>query len=109
MPETPTLWEKLFKLSPAVVRSFILTLVGLAASVGVVAIDDKQTSLIVNFVLAFFALGAGLVIKPAVTPNAKVVIRDETPLASVSTLVPGDAVPAAASNAEILDAAKVAA
>lgn len=98
-------WVRFFTLQPALVRGFLLTLFGLLASAGVLVIDDKMVSLIVNFALAFLGLGAAVVIKPSVTPNAKVVVRDETPLASISTLVAGDATPSGVSPSQVTRAA----
>lgn len=105
MVNEATFFTKLFALQPAVVRGFIVTVIGLiAASTGAV-IDDKTTTLIITFVMSLLGIGAALFIKPAVTPNAKVVVADDTPLDTVSTLKSGPAV-SNASDADILAAAK---
>jgi hypothetical protein len=93
MEETEaTWWEKLLKLDPALVRGFIVTVVGLIGAVLKVTVLEGTVDDIVTFVLALLGILAGILIRPSVTPNAKVVVRDATPLNEVPTLQAGAAV-----------------
>jgi hypothetical protein len=91
METEPTWWQRLIKLDPALVRGFIVTIVALGATVLNTTVTDDAVQTVVNFVIGLFALVAAIFIRPAVTPNAKVVTRDDTPLSATPTLVPGPA------------------
>lgn len=92
--QEPTWWQKLLKLEPAVIRGFIVSLVAFLAVILGHQFADKDVETIINFVVTLFSLLAALWIRPAVTANPKVIVYDDTPLASVSTIKSGDAVAA---------------
>lgn len=104
-----TWWQKLVKLDPALVRGFIVTLFGLLGAVLKVTVLDGTVDTVVTFVLAVFGLVAAIFIRPSVTPNAKVIVRDDAPLSSVSDIQPGPAVAKPTDAMKIERAAKVAA
>ena len=90
--ENATWWERLLKLDPALVRGFVVTIIGLVGAVLKVTVLEGPVDSIVTFVLALFGILTAVLIRPAVTPNAKVVVRDETPLDEFPTLQAGSAV-----------------
>lgn len=106
MPNEPTWWQKLVKLDPALVRGFIVTVFALLATVLNKTIDDSTVQTVISFVVALFGLIAAIFIRPAVTPNAKVIVRDDTPLAETPTIVPGEAVVEAEDIGEVARAAR---
>lgn len=77
------------KMEPAVFRGIIVSIVALLASVGVVVTPALSDS-IVGLIGAVAALVAALWIKPAVTPNGKVVSYLPDPDRR-GKLMPGDA------------------
>lgn len=87
----PTWWEKLLKLDPALVRGFIVTFFGMLALVLGHQYGTEDVETVINFVVGFLGLVAAVVIRPAVTPNAKVIVRDDTPLSAAPTIVAGEA------------------
>lgn len=106
MDTEPTWWQKLVKLDPALVRGFIVTLFGLIGAILKVTVLTGTVDTVVTFVLALFGLIAAVFIRPAVTPNAKVIVRDDTPLSDESTIVPGEATAKATDLYAVEQAAK---
>lgn len=87
----PTWWEKLVKLDPALVRGFIVTVFGLLALILGNQFGTEDVETVINFIVGLFALVAAVWIKPSVTPNAKVIVYDDTPLNAVPTIESGEA------------------
>jgi len=102
-------WQKLVTLDPALVRGLILSIVALFGTVLKVTVLTGTADTIVTFVLSAFALVAAVWIRPSVTPNAKVVVYDDTPLAPVATIKPGEATVKAEDMMKVERAAKEAA
>lgn len=89
-----TWWQRLLKLDPAIFRGILVAVAALLLQVvGHTVVDDSVIDAIIDIFTGVSAIVAAVTIRPAVTPNAKVVVRDDTPLARVSTLQPGPAVP----------------
>jgi hypothetical protein len=105
--EEPTWWQKLVKLDPALVRGFIVTLFGLLGAVLKVTVLTGTVDTVVTFILALFGLVAAVFIRPSVTPNAKVIVADDTPLSPEATIVAGEAVAKPTDMHAVEQAAKV--
>lgn len=90
--QEPTWWQKLLKLEPAVIRGFVVSLVAFLAVILGHKFADGDVETIINFVVTLFSLLAALWIRPAVTANNKVIVYDDTPLATVSTIKAGNVV-----------------
>lgn len=84
-------WEKLVKLDPALVRAFIVTVFALIAVTFNITVLDGTVENVINFVLALSSIIAAVWIRPAVTPNAKVLAYDDTPLSPQPTIKAGEA------------------
>lgn len=89
--EAPGFLEKLAKLDPAIVRALIITVVGIVGAIVGHQVGNEVVDTIVNFALALLALVAGLVIRPAVTPNAKVLAYKPNPVDAPNLIAPGEA------------------
>lgn len=106
MNDEETSWIKqLATLDPAVVRGLIVSVFGLIAAVAGVTIADGTVQNVITVVLGLLGILAAVVIRPAVTPNAKVVVKDETPLEPVATIVAGPAVVPPERADEVVEAA----
>lgn len=108
MTDEPTWWEKLLKLDPALVRGAIVSIFALIGTALNTQLDDTA-QLVVSCVLALFALLASILIRPTVTPNAKVIVLDQTPLSEVPTIEAGEATVPAQFMGAVEKAAKEAA
>lgn len=91
MNKEPSAWQKLVTLEPALVRGIIVSLFAVLASVLNTTFANGTVENVVNLVISTFALLAAVLIRGAVTPNAKVVVRDDAPLDKDPLIVPGDA------------------
>ena len=106
MEQEATWWEKLLKLDPALVRGFIVTVFAIAGTVLKWKVLEGDADLIASGVLSLFALLAAILIRGGVTPNVKVIVRDDTPLNSVPTIEAGEATVPAEYAYEVEQAAK---
>lgn len=88
----PTWWEKLLKLEPSLVTGVIVSILGLIGAVLGVTIAPETVQNIITVVLGISALLAAVLIRGNVTANAKVIVRDDTPLSDVATIMAGPAV-----------------
>lgn len=95
-------WWKLTHLEPAIVRGFIVAVVGLLSAFGVLISPEIPDQLIV-FIGAITAMIQALWTRAAVTPNAKVVVYTEDP--TDATVYAGEASTNASDNA-VLAAAR---
>jgi hypothetical protein len=96
-------WWRIVHLEPALWRGVVMAVVALLAASGIVvspAIPDTTVLLLV----AVVAIVQAVWTRPAVVPNAKVVVLAPDPIADPATVQPGEAV-TRASNADVLDAA----
>lgn len=91
MESNPNFLQRLAALDPAILRGTILAIVGLVAVVTGSAIDNSTVELIINAAVALLALVAALVIRPAVTPNAKVIAFKPNPIDAPSWVAAGEA------------------
>jgi hypothetical protein len=89
-----------------VIRGFVVSLAAFLAVILGHKFADGDVETIINFVVTLFSLLAALWIRPAVVPNNKVIVYDDTPLATVSTIKPGDAVAAPTDMHAVEKAAK---
>lgn len=89
--DEPSWLERLVKLDPALVRGIIVSFFGLLALALGQQFGTEQVETVVSFVVGLFALVAAVFIRPAVTPNAKVIVMDDTPLSDKPTIQPGEA------------------
>lgn len=86
-----TWWQKLLKLEPSVVTGFIISLFAVVGTVLGVTFAEDTVQTVISFVVALSALLSTLLLRNKVTPNTKVVVRDDTPLDAVTTIRPGPA------------------
>lgn len=85
-------WQKLLKLNPAVIRGVLVAVLAVVAQVlGHTIVSDGMIDLIINAFTAIAPLLAGILIRPAVTPNAKVETYKPDPVSSPDVVVAGDA------------------
>lgn len=100
-------WQKLLKLEPAMVRAALVALSGILALIlGNTVFDETAVNAILEFYTSVSALVAAFFIRPAVTANAKVIVRDDTPLSATPTIVAGEAVTDAATMPAVVEAAQ---
>lgn len=92
MTENPSWLERIAALDPAIVRGAIVAVIGLVVAVTGKIIDDATVDLIVNVVLVLLTLLAAIVIRPAVTPNAKVIALKPDPVNQPDRIESGEAV-----------------
>ena len=104
---TPSAFEKLIMMNPTLVRGFIVSAAGFLTAVLKVTVLEGQVDSIATFVLALFAMIAAVWIRPAVTPNAKVIVYDNTPLEANSQILPGEAVAVPTDMNQVEKAARV--
>lgn len=105
MNEDRNWFQRLSDLDPAVLRGFLVALAAVLFQVfNKTVITDDDVNSAVDFFTAAMAIIAGFLIRPAVTPNAKVVAYLPDP-AVPSEVAPGEAVPVGGSDAEVLTAA----
>jgi hypothetical protein len=82
---------RFFKLEPALVRGILVGIAGVIAVVfGRTVVDDNTITLIIELFASISALIAVLWVRGAVTANAKVVVRNDTPFEDEPTLAAGD-------------------
>lgn len=105
MSENPGIWERLSSLQPALVRAIIVGIVGVIVVVTGKQIDDGTVDMVVNIIMILLPIVAGLFIKRAVTPNAKVVVLQPDPVNAPEVLAPGAAVADSELAPEIIHAA----
>src|SRR5215203_4491216 len=91
MEQEATWWQRLLKLDPALVRGVVVTMFAIAGTLLKVKVLEGDADLIASGILSLFALLAAVLIRPSVTPNAKVIVRDDTPLSEVPTIEAGEA------------------
>lgn len=101
----PSAWQKLVTLEPALVRGLIVSLFAVVASVLNVSFAQGTVENVINLVISLFALLAAVLIRGAVTPNAKVVVRDDTPLQDEATIAAGKATVSPLYSTQVADAA----
>lgn len=92
MTENPSWLERIAALDPAIVRGVIVTVVGIIVAVTGKVIDNSTVELISTCVLAILGLLAAILIRPAVTPNAKVLAFKPDPVDAPLVIQPGEAV-----------------
>lgn len=101
----PSAWQKLITLEPALLRGLIVSAFAVVASVLNTAFAQGTIENFVNLVISTFALLAAVLIRNSVTPNAKVVVRDDTPLQDEATIVAGEATVSPAYSMRVAEAA----
>lgn len=106
MTENPSFLQRLAALNPAVVRSIIVAVVALIVLVTGKAVDDNTVDTIVSVVLLLLPIVAGLFIRAAVTPNAKVIAFKPDPVEAPEVIHPGEATiePTPAAKQELYEA-----
>jgi hypothetical protein len=92
MQENPNFWQRLAALDPAVLRATIVAVVGIVGAIVGHTLGNETVDLIVNVALGLLAIVAGLVIRPAVTPNAKVLAFKPNPVDAPNRIESGEAV-----------------
>lgn len=99
-------WQKVLKLEPALIRGVLVALAALLLQIfGKTIIEAGMVDAVIDFFTSISALVAALMIRAGVTPNAKVLLRDDTPLATVTTLASGEAIPPeVVTNEQLLEA-----
>jgi hypothetical protein len=91
MPENPGFLWKLVHLNPALYRGFVVAIVLVLGSFGLVVTDNQSTA-IVGFVSAAAALIQAFWIRGSVTANQKVVVLKPDPVDQPNVVAPGPAV-----------------
>lgn len=97
------LWWRLVNLEPTVLRGAVTGLVGLAGATGIL-LSPALPDTILGAWVPLAAVVQALATRPAVTPNAKVVVRAPDPVNAPGVVVAGEAV-TTASTQRILRAA----
>lgn len=101
-------WERLLTLNPTLVRGAVVSGVALVGTVLNKQFVDGTAETVISAFLGLSALLAAVLIKPKVTPNVKVLVRDDTPLDAQPTIVAGEATVPAQFAHEVEVAAKTA-
>lgn len=105
MESNPSLLERIATLNPALLRGSIVAIFGIIVAVTGHQVDNATVDLVVNGVLALLALVAAIVIRPAVTPNGKVVVMKPNPIDQPGVVAPGEATVGPAMTDEVVQAA----
>lgn len=91
--ETPW-YVRLLKLQPALVRALLVALAAIVAQVmNKTVVTDETVDLVINVFTALSPLLAGLLIRPAVTPNTKVLAYVPDPVQAPEVAVTGEGAP----------------
>jgi hypothetical protein len=98
-----SVWWRIVHLEPALWRGVVVAAVALLSSVGVVVAPAVPDTLVL-FIVAAAALVQAVWTRPAVTANARVVVRAPDPIDQPAKVEAGEAV-TEASNKAILEAA----
>jgi len=105
MTENPGFLERLTALNPAVVRSIIVAVVAVIVLITGKAIDDSTVDIVANVILLLLPIVAGLFIRKAVTPNAKVIALKPDPVGAPNVIEAGEATVTPEQAAQVVDAA----
>ncbi len=96
------LW-RLAKLEPTLIRTFVVALFALLASIGVI-VNASIPDALVTFIITLAAVIQAVWVRSGVTANARVVVEAPDPTGFPDVVVPGEAV-TSAPTAEIIEAA----
>lgn len=97
-------FQRISDLDPAVLRAFLVALAAVLVQVfNETVISDDDVNSVIDFFTAAMAIIAGFIIRPAVTPNAKVISYLPDP-DQPAIVAPGDALPAEGVQQELLTA-----
>lgn len=105
MQESPNFWQRLAALDPAILRATIVGVIGIVTAIIGHSIDNSTVDLITNLILGVLAIVAGLVIRPAVTPNAKVLAFKPNPIDAPNRIKSGEAVATPEQINDVVEAA----
>lgn len=98
-------WERVSQMNPAVLRAVIVAVVGLITAITGKVIDDSVIDTIVQLILLVLPIVAGIIIRKAVTPNAKVIAFQPNPIEEPHVIEAGEAVIQPEQQDALVDAA----
>lgn len=101
----PNAWQRISQLNPAVLRGILVGLFGVVTLVTGKAIDDSVIDTVCNVILLILPVIAGIFIRRAVTPNAKVIAFQPNPIDEPHVIEAGEATILPGQDEALIDAA----